>query len=99
MITRCTITGLNDVGLILQVNGLFREFPFLEIGVPFSETRAGRENRFPSPEDVMTIVQQLDAPVAPMSAAAPSRISFSENQRALPMSSPDTTRSAASSST
>ena len=64
MITRCTITGLNDVGLILQVNGLFREFPFLEIGVPFSETRAGRENRFPSPGDVMAIVQQLEGPVA-----------------------------------
>ncbi|WP_046867063.1 hypothetical protein [Microvirga massiliensis] len=63
-ITRCTITGLDDVALIPQVNELFRQFPFLEIGVLFSETRAGQENRFPSPENLMTMVQRLEGPVA-----------------------------------
>jgi len=63
-ITRCTITGLDDLALVPQVNALFRHFPFLEIGILFSANNAGQDRRFPSIENIQTMIETLDGNIA-----------------------------------
>ena len=63
-ITRCTITGLDDLALVPQVNALFRRFPFLEIGILFSANNAGQDRRFPSIQNIQSMIETLEGNIA-----------------------------------
>lgn len=62
-ITRLTLTGIDDRAAIPALNRLFAAHPFLELGLLYSEGRAGTE-RYPSRETLAVLLDDLHAPLA-----------------------------------
>lgn len=62
-ITRLTLTGLDDRAAIPALNGLYASYPFLEVGLLYSEGRAGTE-RYPSRDTLAALLDGLRAPLA-----------------------------------
>lgn len=63
-IISCTMTGLDRIELVQELNELCCEFPFLEIGILFSAGRAGAENRYPGIATIGSLIERLEAPIA-----------------------------------
>ena len=57
----CTLTGVDDATPLDRLVCLSREFPFLEIGVLYSESQAGT-GRYPSKERIRALAEAADGP-------------------------------------
>ena len=45
---KCTFTGVDESTSFIELSNLIRAFPFIEFGILFSYSRAGKEPRYPS---------------------------------------------------